>query len=266
MAREIRFAVGSRDDLRSSVWRLWGNKNDLFLAARSTAGLSKISFHSSGICRHAVTSQTPRVPLDKWMRPPRSVQGITPVIDLIVPDFSVDNGFRDTPPPIEKKLELIDAPEEGTKRIVRVFLAAPDFTETDVLNIPRSTPISFHGCVPLLREVAWIVSYSDKLKPTERQYLANLVSKTAVNLKPGSSADDVKHMSMHIYEKTVPPRLIDVQLGPSNIRVEQFDNKQHQNGDFFSERVAVRRRDDVTRRMLNTPPKPRTQKVKKKPS
>src|SRR5215207_3739973 len=127
MGKEIRFAVGSRDDLRSSVWRLWSNKNDLFLAARSLAGLSKISFHASGICHHAVVLQTPRPPIDRWTRPARTVQGVT----IIVPAFPVAGAFRDKMPPMEKKLELIDAPSEGTKRIIRIFLADRDFTEAD---------------------------------------------------------------------------------------------------------------------------------------
>ncbi len=220
MAREIRFAVGTRDDLRSSVWRLWGNKNDLFLAARSSVGVSKISFHASGICRHAVVSQTPRAPLDRWTRVARTREGITPVIDLIVPAFQVEKGFRDKAPPINKQMELIDIPEDGTKRIIRIFLTDPNFAEADVLNIPRTAPISFHGRVDLLRETAWIVSYRDQLKPEEWRFLDGLVKTTKINLKPGSSPDGMR-ASMHIFEQTTPRMIIDVQLGPGNIHVEE---------------------------------------------
>lgn len=223
MAREIRFAVGGRDDLRSSVWRLWANKSDLYLAARSFAGTSKISFHASGVCRYAVVSQTPRPPIDRWPKPARTINGITPVIDVIVPYFPVESSFRDRVPPTQKKLEMIDPPEEGAKRIIRIFLADPDFTERDVLSIPRIAPISFHGRVPLMKEVAWIVSYREDLQPAEAQFIDRLVSTTCINLKAGSSVEEFGFACMHIFEGTEPRRIIDVQLGPGNIYVEQAE-------------------------------------------
>lgn len=56
----LRFAVGTHDGPRTAVWRAWkhGNaeKSDVFLAARSLAGILKISFHESGEIRDAFTS------------------------------------------------------------------------------------------------------------------------------------------------------------------------------------------------------------------
>lgn len=218
MAREIRFAVGRGGDLRSSVWRLWANKNDLFLATRSLAGLSKISFHASGVCRYAVVSQTPRPPIDRWTRP-HPIQGITPVIEIIVPDFQVANAFRDKKPPAEKKLELIEGPARGAKQIIRIFLTDSDFTEADVLNIPRSSPLSFHRHVYLERKKAWLVSYGDQLREAEMEFLAKMIFSTKINLKPGSLPDAVT-AQMHIFETAAPRRIIDVQLGPGNIFVD----------------------------------------------
>src|SRR5437870_785321 len=99
MANEIRFAVGTQDDLRSSVWRLWSNKNDLYLAARSTAGLSKISFHASGICRVAVTSRTPRAALANWRQPAELVPGVTCLFSIFVPPVVARQRFTDKLPP-----------------------------------------------------------------------------------------------------------------------------------------------------------------------
>lgn len=220
LAKEIRFAVGRGSDLRSSVWRLWANKNDLFLAARSMAGLSKFSFHASGVWRYAVVSQVPRPALGRWTRPRPSIEGISTAVDIIVPDFQVPNAFLDEMPPAQKKLELIEGPAKGTKQIIRIFLAGKDFTEADALSVPRSAPISFYGQVPLLREVAWLVSYSDLQKPEEREYLDRLASTTRISLTPGSSPDGMK-VQMHILEGSVYPTLIDVQLGPGNIFVDE---------------------------------------------
>lgn len=221
LAKEIRFAVGKRDDLRSSVWRLWGNKDDLFLAARSQAGQTKISFHASGICRFAVVSQTPRPAISRWTKPAQTWQGITPVFDVIVPHFTVVDGFRDKLPPPKKKIKLIDALGAGTKRIVRIFSTGPDFSESDVLRVPHSAPVTIHGRIHLRQEMVWLVSYPDELTSAEVTFLDRLVSTTEINLKPGSSVGDIGYASMHIFEEVSPRRIIDVQLGPGNIYVEQ---------------------------------------------
>ena len=222
MAREIRFAVGRGGDLRSSVWRLWANKDDLFLAARSLAGRSKISFHASGVCRYAVVSRTPRPPIDRWTRP-HPIQGITPVIEIVVPDFQVANAFHDKMPPAEKKLELIEGPAKGHKQIIRIFLTDQDFTEADVLMIPRSSPLSFHGHVYLSRKMAWLVSFGAQLQQAEREFIAKMVTTTKINLKPGSSPDGLR-AQMHIIETAAPRRIVDIQLGPGNVFVEELSH------------------------------------------
>src|SRR5262245_28946109 len=66
---EVRFAVGgTRDDMRSSVWRLWANGDELYLAPRFVAAIAKISFHKSGINRIAACSDIPRPAIQSWQR------------------------------------------------------------------------------------------------------------------------------------------------------------------------------------------------------
>lgn len=143
MSKEIRFAVGSREDIRSSVCPLWANKDELFLAARSTAGLSKISFHKSGICRLAVVSQSPRAPIASWTRPHESETGVTPMFDVIVPAFTVPNSFRDKLPPTKKELVFLNPPDARQKIIIRILPTRPVFTEDDVRKLAGSKPIYF---------------------------------------------------------------------------------------------------------------------------
>jgi hypothetical protein len=54
----IRFAVGSPTGLRSSTWRIWSAKHtkDVYLAARSIAGLQKVSLHESQSWSHSFVS------------------------------------------------------------------------------------------------------------------------------------------------------------------------------------------------------------------
>jgi len=54
----LNFAVGSRDGPRSSVWRLWANKNgDVFVGCRAHASVNKLTFHASGRCHKAFTNE-----------------------------------------------------------------------------------------------------------------------------------------------------------------------------------------------------------------
>ena len=221
MAKEIRFAVGRSEDLRSSVWRLWPNKNELYLAARSIAGLSKISFHSSGICRYAVVSKEPRPPLDSWRRPGPSEPGVTPLFDLVFPPSPVANAFQDTLPEGNKPTLLLVPPPDDAKLIVRILLTDPSFTKERIQALARGKPVAIHGSVQMLSETAWLVSYLDALAPSEREFVSNLIKTTKIHMSPGSSADEFGFAGMHSIEKTNPRTLVDLQLGPDNLDIPQ---------------------------------------------
>ena len=45
--RTLRFAVGTAQEYRSAIWRLWVERNDAYLAARTLGGLIKLSLHES---------------------------------------------------------------------------------------------------------------------------------------------------------------------------------------------------------------------------
>ena len=50
----VRIAVAaSRNQSLSSIWRVWSNKNEVYLAIRSLASIFKTSLHSTGRYRHA---------------------------------------------------------------------------------------------------------------------------------------------------------------------------------------------------------------------
>ncbi len=220
MAKEIRFAVGSREHVRSSVWRLWANKADLYLAARTTAGLSKISFHKSGICRYAIVSTEPRPPIKAWRRPNESDPGVTVMFSIAVPAFSLKDAYQDSLPPPNKALLLLGPPAPGTKLILRVLLTKSTHTETDLLNLGRSKAVSILGNVQMTSEVAWLVSFVDPLRPDEHEWLADLVRKTKIHLKPGSSPDGINFAYMHSFEgHLTPPAIIDIPLGRGNLDI-----------------------------------------------
>lgn len=58
--REFRFAVGSKDGPRSTVWKCWVQGAEAYIAGRLFGTEAKISLHSSGECQWSCT--------DTWVR------------------------------------------------------------------------------------------------------------------------------------------------------------------------------------------------------
>ncbi len=55
MAKEYRIAVGSEDGLRSTVWKFWVQRNDIYIQSRMFGSDSKVSLHESGQCQWSLT-------------------------------------------------------------------------------------------------------------------------------------------------------------------------------------------------------------------
>src|SRR6266508_4520912 len=54
---QVRFAVGSPSGPRASVWRLWTQRSDVYMAVRSIGGIQKVSLHEDGNCFLAFTRE-----------------------------------------------------------------------------------------------------------------------------------------------------------------------------------------------------------------
>jgi hypothetical protein len=58
MAREIRFAAGTENGLRSTVWKLYtGSDDSIYLQSRMMGSDTKVSFHKSGSCQFSFTNE-----------------------------------------------------------------------------------------------------------------------------------------------------------------------------------------------------------------
>ena len=94
-----RFAVGSAEGPRSTVWRLWTRKgtSDVYIAARTLGGSLKVSLHESGVWRYAFseehwegqasTGNKDRM-IERWNRPP-PIDGITSAFMVVVPTSEI---------------------------------------------------------------------------------------------------------------------------------------------------------------------------------
>jgi hypothetical protein len=191
----------------------------VFLAARSVAGISKISFHESGVYRFAVVSKTPRPAIVSWKRPKETADGVTPIFSIIVPAILVKDRFRDLIPDANKPTLFLTPPEINSKIIISIFLAKSDFTESDFRKIPSDRPLSFHGAVDLQREAAGLVSYYDKFVISEQKDMMKLIRDTKIHLNPEGTKDGIAFAHLHVFEKQEPPLIIDLQLGEGNLDI-----------------------------------------------
>lgn len=221
MAREIRFAAGTKDDLRSSVWILWARKDELYLAGRSLAGLTKISFHKSGICRIAATSTGPRPAMARWNRAKETAPGITTLISVIVPSFNLGGRYRDALPPENKSLLLIPPPDEGTKLVVRVMLTDKSITEKDIYSLPRDRIAHVVGPIALVTASAWLYYYYDELRMAEFSEMSGHIEKLKFHVSTEKAKTDVISAHLHAFRTNVEPQfVIDLPLNPNNVMVD----------------------------------------------
>jgi len=221
MARELRFAVGDQQRLRSSVWRMWGNRGDLYVAARSSAGVGKFSFHASGVWRLASVSNDPRSAMDRWTRPAATEDGIVRVLMIMVPDYDVPDPMQDRRP-TDKPLILISGPARGTKTMLFTLLAPRAFTKAHIEALPSPSPLTVHDHILLERETAWLISYSLPLLPAETAYIDRNVSTTRINIPHGIALDQVYSAAFLLQKDDGhTPLFYDVQLGRGNIFINE---------------------------------------------
>jgi hypothetical protein len=93
MTRSITVAVGSPDNLRSSIWRLWVQGDEVYFGALQLMPALKVSLHKSGKwhiawCKSVTGRDRSNRVVCKWRRPPPTrglVSGISVVVDPYFP-------------------------------------------------------------------------------------------------------------------------------------------------------------------------------------
>ena len=130
----VRLAVGTASGPRSSTWRVWTSKNadDVYVAARSTAGLMKASLHESGSWQFGFIDGPKAVTwaqkvgtrhLDLWQRPPEFGPGFTRAYMIAVPHS-----------------ELRAWPDSPVERGAVAFLPPPGYREVVQIEIVLTRP------------------------------------------------------------------------------------------------------------------------------
>jgi hypothetical protein len=171
----VRFAIGEPGGRYSGVWSAIGSNSDFYIGARSVMGSTKISLHSSGVCRLGLSKQHFAFAVEralispgedrafvKWRRPPTPAIGAALVVVLIFPTAFLGS---DAPTATAKKpLVIFEAAAQGKAVEIGFFYShEPGITlEAKFLEIGK----------PLFRteldngETVWIVARQADFDPT----------------------------------------------------------------------------------------------------
>lgn len=108
--REYRFAVGSRDGPRSTVWKCWVQGAEAYISGRLFGSEAKVSLHSSGDCQWSCT--------DAWVQQDSNRRNADRHIAKWQLAYPQDNdallAFRVAVPASELRVEPLDA---GQKKV-----------------------------------------------------------------------------------------------------------------------------------------------------
>jgi hypothetical protein len=129
----IRVAAGSLLYRCSPVWRFWANKSDVYFAARSTAGIYKISLHESGAWISAFTAQSARTPEElrdrrhkTWRRPPEFTPGWTHGPAVLLPWAPWQPTLPVPPETVTEDTIWVPCPKEMRQVAISLLIASPN--------------------------------------------------------------------------------------------------------------------------------------------
>jgi hypothetical protein len=127
---KFRFSVGDPENRRSHIWSVAARRSDVYVSSGGPSP-TKFSFHKSGICRDAFTSEhgAPEGMQDRvvkrWRRaetPPPNTGGASAVLDIIIPTDFLSDGLI-VP---EKEIFWIAAAPIAQSTCVRMFYSADE--------------------------------------------------------------------------------------------------------------------------------------------
>jgi hypothetical protein len=172
----LRVVVGTEFGPRSAVWRIWTQKNEVYVAPRSLGGEIKTSLHASGRWRRAL-----RTPLDRHsfllvtgQRPPEFVNGATLALRIIVAADELTAPGVEPPAKEKAKTELFAAPPSGWVSYLALVLAAPGRPVDGHPRPERGDSVLLGSWALGSGEMLWVVGHHQPLLPEQRDQIQRL--------------------------------------------------------------------------------------------
>jgi hypothetical protein len=223
-----RFAVGTPQDIQSWIRRMWVHRDEVYIGARDALTVFKVSLHNSGIWRIAFVADLEREEADsdrvivKWNKPDEFVTGWTPSVGILVSSIRPQRPFRPTAVD-DSRVRWFAPPRDGQKLLFKVLFSKPDYSEEHLHRIKLEQDRVVARMVKSNREVVWLVMREEGLSPVEVGKLQDVMTKTKIHLKPGSSEDSVSSSrALLVISEDFPtistqPTILDVPLGRENL-------------------------------------------------
>jgi len=219
-SKPIRFAVAGDGESHSTVWRLWANRSELYLAGRSHTGILKISFHKNGKNRAAKVLTTPRPALISWERRPEFCPGWTFCFGIVVPPPVTNFPFRETIKD-DKPILIVPPPTQEQKAVFQLLLSSNEANEKDLRALNHPKEIKVLGRILMPHEQAWLTLFYDGYNTNDRSIVQEYFEKLTIQLGHSSEIKGIKAAYLHFIEASgANPHLIDIQLGRENVRIE----------------------------------------------
>ena len=209
--RGVRFAVGSPDGPHGTTWRIWVNRNDVYVAARSAATDMKVSLHASGSWRAAFTerhmaSENPLIStdrdraVDRWNRPAEFATGWTRAFTIVVPASEVV--ASEVAIARADEIIWIDPLPDGWATHFNVLLAAPDATGSEGRGYATAEGReNFTDVVTAIAlengERAWVVVHAEEVDDSMKDMIETVRSKAVTE---GADAIARVHASGEPYD------------------------------------------------------------------
>jgi hypothetical protein len=228
----LRFAVGSPENNESWIYRMWVDGDDVYLGARDSLKVFKVSLHRSNIWRIAFVEdlkrdnpETDRVIL-KWRRPAEFAPGWTPSIGILISSINAKRPFKKTK--IEdSRIQWLPSPVKGKKLIIKVLFSKPEISESDFNKVTMAGDRLIGKLKKISGEVIWVVLREDDLTSVEVAKIEDVMQKTKIHLKPGSSEDSLSDSrALLVVSENIPstrnqPTIFDISLGKENLNVSR---------------------------------------------
>ena len=124
----IRFCVGSPEGGRSTVWRVWAHKQDVYIQSRMMGSQAKVSFHRTGLAQWSRTDEWVKRSgagnadrhMVRWETPQPSAGRASLLFRIIVPASELQ-----TPgiPRRVGKVLWVESPDTGHATLIECYLA-----------------------------------------------------------------------------------------------------------------------------------------------
>ena len=193
---EFRFCIGNRCGHRSTVWKIYSNKNDIYFSSRMMGSDMKVSLHESGKNQWSLTSvwvlknahkdvRNQDRHIVKWNRDEFKKGVAQHLFRIIVPESELRQISAEED---LSKVHWIDSPAVGTAKILECYLTPPITGSVNESQFPFPKLYSFQ--VP---KGNWFVLLmrDEPVSEVDSQQLMNLRIKTValaeregIELKP----------------------------------------------------------------------------------